>query len=453
MSAKTNNIHAEKIAYIVPGSGGTFYCQNCLRDAALIMELRKQGNDVFTAPMYLPIFSDETIQTADTPIFFGAVNMYLKYKLPFLHKAPIWFSKLLDSPKILRLAAKKSESTSATGLENITIAMLQGENGPMSNDINTLITWLDEYEKPDIIHISNALLLGLAKSLKQKLNATIICSLQDENIWIDAMNRPQRKQVWQIMAEKAKYVDHFISVSKYYKNIMQQKMSISDEKITVIPIGIDLHGYEAANRQIRPAVIGYLSKITKNLGFSTLIDAFIILKQSPDLRNLQLHATGGLVGNDIKYLRKIKKRLRTLGFEKDLIIQNDFSRNERIEFLKNISVLSVPVPNGEAFGTYLLEAMAAGVPVVQPNEGSFPELIEKTYGGITYSPNLPSQLADALKSLLLHPERARRIGQQGKAAVHKDFSIKNMAMRTIEVYRKVINTQKQEPHKSEQQNE
>ncbi len=435
-SLQPKPLQSKKIAYIVPGSGGTFYCQNCLRDAALIMELRKQGHDVFTAPMYLPIFSDENIQENDTPIFFGAVNMYLKYKFPFLKKAPAWLIKLFDSPAILRFAAKKSESTSAAGLEDMTIAMLKGNDGAMSDDIDTLVTWLTEHEKPDIIHISNALLLGLAKSLKQKLNATIICSLQDEDLWVNAMRSPQREEIWQIMSEQAKYVDSFIAVSKYYAKTMQKKMHISDEKMNVIPVGIDLEGYKRAEHTPPVPTIGYLSKITESLGFSILIDAFIILKQSAGLKNLQLHATGGLVGDDIKYVRKIKKRLAKLGFEKDLIIESDFSRESRIEFLQNISVLSVPVPKGEAFGTYLLEAMVSAVPVVQPNEGSFPELIESTYGGITYNPNRPSHLAEALKSLLLDSERSKRIGLQGKEAVEKDFHIERMAERTVKIYEK-----------------
>ena len=424
-----------KIAYIVPGSGGTFYCQNCLRDAVLIMELRKQGYDVFTAPMYLPIFSDKSIQDTDTPIFFGAINMYLKYKFPFLQKAPVWLNKLLDSQLLLRFAAKQSESTSAVGLEDMTIAMLKGENGPMADDIDTLVEWLSEHEKPDIVHISNALLLGLAKSLKTRLNATVICSLQDEDLWVDAMNSPQREQIWQIMSKKTEYVDSFIAVSKYYAETMQNKMSINPEKVNVIPVGIDLEGYHASEQSPPIPTIGYLSKITKSLGFSILIDAFIILKQSPELKNLQLHATGGLVGDDIKYVRRIKKRLAKLGFEKDLIIESDFSREKRIEFLHKISVLSVPVPKGEAFGTYLLEAMASGIPVVQPNEGSFPELIEATYGGITYSPNRPSHLAEALKSLLLDTERAKHIGAQGKKSVQQNFSIESMATNTISIYK------------------
>ena len=433
-SLQPKPLQPKKIAYIVPGSGGTFYCQNCLRDAALIMELRQHGYDVFTAPMYLPIFSDEPVQGADTPIFFGAINMYLKYKFPFLQKAPAWLNKLLDSQLLLRFAAKKSESTSAVGLEDMTIAMLEGETGPMADDIDTLVEWLSEHEQPDIVHISNALLLGLAKSLKTRLNCKIVCSLQDEDLWVDAMRNPQRDQIWKIMAEKAEYVDSFIAVSKYYAETMQKKMNIKPDKMNVIPVGIDLDGYQASEQPVTTPAIGYLSKITESLGFSTLVDAFIILKQSTELKNLQLHATGGLVGDDIKYVRKIKKRLAKLGFEKDLIIESDFSREKRITFLQNISVLSVPVPKGEAFGTYLLEAMASGIPVVQPNEGSFPELIEATYGGITYSPNRPSYLAEALKSLLLDPERAKRIGAQGKEAVHKDFSIKNMAEKTVATY-------------------
>ena len=48
-----------KIAHIIPGSGGSFYCGNCLRDSKYYESIKKLGHDVLKIPMYLPLFSHD----------------------------------------------------------------------------------------------------------------------------------------------------------------------------------------------------------------------------------------------------------------------------------------------------------------------------------------------------------------------------------------------------------
>ncbi len=96
------------------------------------------------------------------------------------------------------------------------------------------------------------------------------------------------------------------------------------------------------------------------------------------------------------------------------------NRAEKIAFLSGLTVLSVPATYGEAFGLYVLEALAAGVPVVQPRHGAFPEILAATGGGILCEPNDPRALADAFESLLLDPTQARALGEQGQIAVREN---------------------------------
>lgn len=152
-----------KIVYIIPGSGGTFYCQNCLRDNILADAMRKAGHDVLIIPMYLPMFSDSETKIKNAPVFFGAVNLYFKYRFPFLRKLPNWILRVFDASCLLKFAAKRAGSTRAAGLEGMTIDILNGESNIMSDELTKLIQYLSEIEKPDIVHISNALLLGIAK--------------------------------------------------------------------------------------------------------------------------------------------------------------------------------------------------------------------------------------------------------------------------------------------------
>jgi hypothetical protein len=118
-----------KIVNIVPGFGGTFYCGNCLRDSVVLKTLRTMGHDSMLLPIYLPLSSNDNNSNPDIPVFYGAVNIFLKQNYKIFRHVPAWFHRLLDSRPILRFAAKKAGSTRATGLEEMTISMLKGIDG------------------------------------------------------------------------------------------------------------------------------------------------------------------------------------------------------------------------------------------------------------------------------------------------------------------------------------
>ena len=166
-----------KIVHIVPGSGGTFYCQNCMRDNELIKSLKTLGHEIYMVPMYLPISVDDHETEDDTPVFYGAINIYLKEKLPFYRHAPIWLEKIFDSQPLLKYAAKKSGSTRASGLEEMTISMLKGEEGRQATELDHLIKFLQKEIQPDVVHLSNALLLGLAKRMKEEGEGVVLSEI------------------------------------------------------------------------------------------------------------------------------------------------------------------------------------------------------------------------------------------------------------------------------------
>jgi glycosyltransferase involved in cell wall biosynthesis len=213
---------------------------------------------------------------------------------------------------------------------------------------------------------------------------------------------------------------------------MSQRLMVPRDLIDVVHIGIDLNGYEQASLDFDPPVLGYLSRMNESLGLDKLVDAYIELKKFPGLENLKLKATGGAVGDDLKCISDQRKKLAKLGLENDVEFIEDFSREQRLAFLKSLSVMCVPVEQGEAFGSYIIEAMAAGVPVVQPNAGAFPELIEATGGGLIYG-----DLVETLRDILTKPDMARQLGQKGLASVIENYSVETMAQNMISVYREL----------------
>ena len=419
-----------KVVHIVPGSGGTFYCQNCMRDAALVQALRRQGIDVVMVPMYLPMFTDGNPAQDHTPVFFGGINVWLQQQVPLFRKTPRWLDRLFDSKWMLRRAAKMEGTTSATGLGAMTLSMLEGSDGNQRKEVARLVQWLAEQEKPDVVHISNALLIGLAAEIKLALAVPVVCTLQDEDDWLDKIDPPFDLACWQAIAARCKDIDRFISVSRWFADRMSERLNIARDRIDVVHIGIDLNGYEPAPLDLNPPVLGFLSRMSPALGLARLVDAFIELKKFQGLETLKLRATGGMVGSDHDFVSSLRKKLAQAGYENDAEFIEDFSREHRLAFLKSLSVLCVPVEQGEAFGTYIIEAMAAGVPVVQPDAGAFPELIEATGGGVIYR-----DLVQTLRELLTDPAELRRLGQTGRAAVMKNFSVETMAQKMISVYK------------------
>jgi glycosyltransferase involved in cell wall biosynthesis len=134
----------------------------------------------------------------------------------------------------------------------------------------------------------------------------------------------------------------------------------------------------------------------------------------------------------------MRARLQADGLLADVEFHPNLSRAEKQAFLRSLSVFSVPALYGEAFGLYVIEALACGVPVVQPRHAAFPELIAATGGGLLCAPGDEPALADAVESLLLDPARARSLGETGQEAVREQFGIETMARRMAELCREAM---------------
>jgi glycosyltransferase involved in cell wall biosynthesis len=421
------------IIQIIPGSGGSFYCGNCLRDSKYFEALRIEGHQVVKIPMYLPLFADEH-DISDIPIFYGAISTYLKQVYPVFRKAPKWFDRMLNSKPMMKLAASQAGSTRAKGLEDMTISMLLGEQGEQKEELENMVNWIAEHCKPDVIHLSNALLLGLAKRLKEKIGVPVLCSLQDEDVWVDVMEPSFQDKIWKLMHTRAEDVDAFVAVSDFFAGVMRKKMDLPPEKVQTFYLGVDYKDYQFISTKEKPRNVGYISRMCHENGFDIVVDAFVELKKKPGFEDVKLIATGGSTGDDSKFIKEQKQKLKENGLQNDFEILPDFVDAAIHDFFRQVSIISVPVRIGEAFGMYLLESMASGVPVVQPALGAFPEIIELSGGGITYSPNSPEKLSEAWGGLLSDPEKLEQLSISGYNGTKEKFNIHNHAKEIITLY-------------------
>jgi glycosyltransferase involved in cell wall biosynthesis len=419
---------------IVTAGTGSFYCGTCMRDNALAVALRDQGHDAILVPLYLPPSLDEPSATENSPLFYGGVNVYLQQSSGLFRHTPRWVDRVFDSPGMLRMAANRAGSTQAKDLGELTVSTLRGEDGNQAKELDRLIEWLISDFKPDVVCLSNALLMGLAESIKTRTGAALFCTLQGEDAFLDSLPDPHREEAWRLLSEGAQKTDGLIAVSNYHANLMMERARLPKALLHVVYNGIRLDGYGPRPVSPDPPVIGYLARMCQAKGLDDLVDSFILLRKRGSRPTARLRMAGSVTASDQPFVDALKERLRQAGLESESEFLPNVSREDKIRFLRGLTVLSVPATYGESFGLYLIEAWAAGVPVVQPRHAVFPELILFTGAGLLYEPDDAHALADRLQEILADPARAEAMGEKGREAVLKHFTAEAMARQVLNVF-------------------
>src|SRR6185503_3688438 len=231
-----------KILYLT-GGAGQMYCGSCLRNNALATELISRGHDVTLLPVYTPTLTDEPNVSGDK-VFFGGISVYLEQYVPFFRNSPQWLDRLWDSSLMLKLASRRSISTSPKMLGELTVSMLRGDDGFQHKEIFKLLEWLKDEGAPDVVSLPYTLLLGLAQPIKEALGRPICCTLQGEDLCLEGLQEPYQSEAKKLIRANLEYVDAFIAVSQYYADFMPGYLGIPRERIRTVPLGINLDGYE-----------------------------------------------------------------------------------------------------------------------------------------------------------------------------------------------------------------
>lgn len=414
------------------------YCGSCLRDNALATELIARGHDVTLLPVYTPTLTDEPNVSGDK-VFFGGISVYLEQYVPLFRRSPRWLDRIWDSTPMLQLASRRSISTNPKMLGEITVSMLKGEEGFQRKEILKLTEWIRHEPPPDVVSLPYSLLIGLAKPIKEALNRPVCCTLQGEDLFLEGLHEPYKSEAIKLIRENIKYVDSFISVSDYYAEFMPGYLGIPREKIRVVPLGINLHGFEQRNRQeARPFTIGFLARVAPEKGLHVLAEAYKLLRADESIVPSQLEVAGYLAPEHKGYLNDVKQLMKDSGLETEFMYYGTLDRDQKIAFLRNLDVFSVPATYDEPKGIFLLEAMACGIPVVQPRRGAFTEIVDRTGGGLLVEPDNPEKLAEGIWRLYEDLDLAEELGQSGFEKVREHYSVARMAECALEVYGSVL---------------
>ena len=186
----------------------------------------------------------------------------------------------------------------------------------------------------------------------------------------------------------------------------------------VVPLGIDPEGYGPAERAAgAPFRVGFFARVAPEKGLHLLAESYVRLRRESDFSGSALEVAGYLAPEHRGYLRGIERRMKEAGLAHEFHYRGELDRAGKIEFLRSLSILSVPSTYDEPKGIFLLEAMASGVAVVQPRRGAFPEILERTGGGVMVEPGDAASLADGIYGLWKNPELAAELGRRGAEGV------------------------------------
>jgi glycosyltransferase involved in cell wall biosynthesis len=427
-----------KILQITAGAAG-MYCGSCTRDNALARELLARGHDVTLVPVYTPTRPDEP-NVSRNRVLFGGISVYLQQHVPLFRRTPRLLDRMWDSPRVIGAFASRAISTDARTLGDLTISMLQGERGVLRKEFEKLVDWIRDEPLPEIINLPNSLLIALAAPLKRAFRRPVCCTLQGEELFLDGLVSPFREEARALIRDQTRAIDRFVAVSDYCAAFMSSYLTIPATQVSVVPLGISMEGYEEPDTRSQDVfTVGYFARIAPEKGLHLLADAYLRLRRRTAATPMRLEVAGYLARANQSYVDEVRRTLDGAGYGKEFSYRGELDRTGKLAFLRRLDVLSVPATYDEPKGMFLLEAMASGVPVVQPRRGAFVEIVERTGGGVLVAPDNPDALAEGLHAVWSSAANRSALAARAFHGVRTHYTVSQSADRLLDVYSSVLN--------------
>ncbi len=419
-----------RIAHLIAGAGG-MYCGACMRENRLAAVHLRQGRDVVLMPLYTPIRTDEP-DVSKRRVFYGGLSVFLQQRFGLLRRSPKIMDRWLDFPPLLRVVSRFGIRTKAEDLGALTVSVLSGAHGAQRKELDKLIAGLRKV-KPDLINLPNLMFAGVAGALKDALGVPILCTLAGEDVFLDALSPAHREQAFELIARESRHIDGFLAPTEYYAVHAGEHFRLSRDRLHTAGMGIAVDAFGLADAPRNDGfTMGYLAAVCPEKGLAELCEAFAIVHAKYPQCRLRIGGYVGASGQD--YWREIQTKLQKQGIVGAVDFVGELDHEGKRRFLRSLHVLSVPTSHPEPKGFYVLEAMASGVPVVQPRHGSFPEIIESTGGGLLYEPGDARALAERISFLMADEALRVRLGEAGRAGVRERYTEEKMAEVTWSLY-------------------
>lgn len=413
------------------------YCGSCMHDNAMARALIASGVDCLLQPVYTPIRTDE-VSVASDQVFFGGIHVYLLQQFPWLRFVPGPIRRTLDWAPLLNLATRRSHATDASKLGELAVSMLRGSHGNQADEVARLTRWLANDIRPDAVMLTNLLIGGSLPSIRAAMPDAKLCVfLQGDDIFLDYLPTQHRDEAVRLCRELVPSVDRFIVHSQFYADKMGGLLKIPDDKIVVTPLSIDVTPFrtpaETSPRTDNEFRLGYLARIAPEKGLHHLVDALLHVGSDRSHDDLTLHAAGWLGEANRGYLTQQQEKVAAAKLNHRFTYHGSPTLAEKIAFLRSLDLFCVPTDYHDPKGLFVLEALAAGVPVLQPDHGAFGELITATGGGVVYRPGSKTDLVDAILAIKADRPARERYAADGAANVMNHHTIQRAAERMREI--------------------
>jgi glycosyltransferase involved in cell wall biosynthesis len=312
--------------------------------------------------------------------------------------------------------------------------MLEGEHGRQRKEFEKLVQWLARDVRPDIVHLNNALLIGVARQITRRLGVPVVCSLSGEDSFLEKLPEPYRGRALDVLRQRAGEVAALVAMNGYYAAFMAEYLGLPASRIRVVPPGLNLAGHGTRTSRPGPPTIGYFARVCPDKGLHQLAAALPLLAADASVPPVQVWAAGYLDAADRPYLSEIRRQIGEAGLGDRFHYVGPLDRAAKIAFLQSLDLFCLPTVYRESKGLSVFEAWANAVPAVLPAHGAFPEMVADTGGGVLVAPNDPASLAAGLKRMLLDAPLAAECGRRAQRAVHERYNAEVMARRMMEVY-------------------
>ncbi len=258
------------------------------------------------------------------------------------------------------------------------------------------------YKHFDIIIVENR--PGFILSLPKSINTKYILHLHNDFLNIDS---PHATDIY-------KRFHLIINVSDYIKNRVNQ-LEVNNPKTITVYNAIDVQMFydsiplkrENIGIDKDDFVVVYSGRLNEEKGILQLIQAMKLLHQIPNIKLLIIGASNyGIDANPTPFTKQLEKEAESI---KNRIVFTGFINYKSVpSYLKMADIAVVPSMWEEPFGLTIIEAMAAGLPLITTRSGGIPEICEGI-ATIVEKENIVDNLATAIKDLYVHPEKREQI--------------------------------------------
>jgi len=229
-----------------------------------------------------------------------------------------------------------------------------------------------------------------------------------------------------------------VAISPAVKEHLVRDFQLPADKVFLVRSGISIDAFPLAtvdkkkllrqqHQLTEGPVVGIIARLSDVKGHAVLIVAMsLLVAKFPAVRLV-------IVGQG-KMEKELRRQVADLGLEQQVVFLPIVNRTADILPLFDVFVL----PSlQEGLGLSVMEAQAAGLPVVATRVGGLPSLIEDGVTGRLVAPNNPHQLAEAISDVLWDSQRATAMGLAARAFIAKEFSAARMAEETVAVYQRI----------------